>query len=174
MLVEIPTDSNAMPMTPLEQPKFTNNDTLPPRDGSPTVAAPNESVASEFKYLSPPESPDELGRLGPYRVLKVLGAGGMGVVFLGEDTKLIRRVALKAMLPNMARNKEARERFLREARVAAAINHDHVVTIYQVDEANDAPYFAMEFLDGEPLEELLRRETIPPIAETLRIVRETA
>jgi serine/threonine protein kinase len=164
-----------MPMTPLEQPIFTGgNDTLPPRESSPTVAAPEGAAGCKFKFLAPAEGPDELGRLGPYRVLKVLGSGGMGVVFLAEDTKLIRRVALKAMLPSMAKNQESRERFLREARVAASVNNDHVVTIYQVDEANGAPFFAMEFLEGEPLEEWLRRVAIPPVSETLRIARETA
>src|SRR5205807_1160956 len=83
-------------------------------------------------FLAPPERPDEIGRLGSYRLLKVIGAGGMGVVFEAEDTQLRRPVALKALRPLLASNEMARKRFLREARAAAKINHDHVVTIYQV------------------------------------------
>src|SRR5206468_1500208 len=79
----------------------------------------------EFDFLAPPQSPGELGRLEHYRVLKVLGQGGMGIVFMAEDTKLHRIVALKVMLPAIAKKEVARDRFLREARATAAIEHDH-------------------------------------------------
>src|SRR4029077_19218151 len=104
-----------------------------------------------YDFLAPPQAPDEIGRLGPYRVLDVLGAGGMGVVFRAEDPQLARLVALKAMLPTVATSASARERFLREARAAAAIKHDHIVTIHQVGEDQGVPFLAMEFLEGEPL-----------------------
>src|SRR5439155_17633771 len=99
--------------------------TLPP-------SVPNATPASAF--LSPPQGPDELGRLGHYRILKQLGAGGMGMVFQAEDSVLQRKVALKVMLPALAADPANRERFLREARAAAAPPHDHVVTIHQVGE----------------------------------------
>ena len=118
--------------------------------------------------------PDELGRLGPYRVLKVLGAGGMGVVFQAEDPHLQRLVALKAMLPGLAASESAKQRFLREARAAAALKHDHIVTIYQVGEDRGAPFLAMEFLEGESLDDRLKREGKLPLAEVLRIGREMA
>src|SRR4029079_13967575 len=73
--------------------------------------------------LSPPQAAGEIGRVGPYRVLKVLGAGGMGMVFLAEDVRLERRVALKAMKPGLAASADARQRFLREAKAAAALHH---------------------------------------------------
>ena len=72
-------------------------------------------------FLAPPQAPDEIGRLGPYRVLQVLGAGGMGVVFQAEDMQLKRQVALKVMQPEAAGKRSARERFVREAQAAAAL-----------------------------------------------------
>ncbi len=125
-------------------------------------------------FLAPAQSPDELGRLGPYRVLRVLGSGGMGVVFQAEDPQLQRLVALKAMLPGLAATDSAKQRFLREARAAAALKHDHVVTIHQVGEDRGAPFLAMEFLEGEPLDERLKREGKLPPADVLRIGREMA
>ena len=128
----------------------------------------------QYDFLAPPQAPDELGRLGPYRVLQVLGAGGMGVVFRAEDPQLQRLVALKAMLPGLAASDSAKQRFLREARAAAALKHDHIVTIYQVGEDRGVPFLAMEFLEGESLDERLKREGKLPLAEVLRIGREMA
>jgi len=126
------------------------------------------------QILGPPQTPDELGRLGPYRVLAVLGAGGMGVVFRAEDTQLTRLVALKVMLPNIAGAEIGRQRFLREARAAAGIKHDHIVSVYQVGEDRGVPFMAMELLEGEPLEKRLKREGKLPVAEVLRFGREIA
>jgi len=127
-----------------------------------------------WAFLGPARQADEIGRLGPYRVLKVLGAGGMGVVFRAEDLGLQRLVALKALLPALASTASARERFFREARAAAALKHPHIVTIFQVGEDRGAPYLAMEFLEGEPLDGRLQREPKMPLAEVLRIGREVA
>jgi hypothetical protein len=127
-----------------------------------------------FDFLAPPQCPDELGRLGPYRVLNVLGNGGMGVVFEAEDPQLRRKVALKAMLPTLAASETARQRFLREAQMAAAIEHDHIVHIYQVGEDRGVPFIAMAFLKGEPLDRRLARQTQLPLHEVIRIGRETA
>ena len=118
--------------------------------------------------LGPPEGPDEIGRLGPYRILKILGAGGMGVVFQGHDPLLKRAVAIKAMLPTVAANPVNRERFLRKAQTAAAIENDHIVPIYQVGEDRDIPYLVMRLLQGETLEQRLRRQRPLPIPEALR------
>ena len=137
--------------------------------------APSARVAADaFPFLAPPQNPDELGRLGPYRVLRVLGEGGMGVVFEAEDPKLARRVALKVMRPAGAGQPVFRERFLREARASARLEHDNVVAVYQVDEDRNVLYLAMPLLRGETLEDRLRREPQPSIAEVLRIGRETA
>jgi WD40 repeat protein len=126
------------------------------------------------EFLAPAQAPDELGRLGPYRILAILGAGGMGVVYQAEDTQLKRPVALKAMLPTLGASESARKRFLREAQVAAAIDHDNIVHIYQVGEDRGVPFMAMQFLHGESLDERLKREKRLPMPEVLRIGRETA
>jgi serine/threonine protein kinase len=124
--------------------------------------------------LAPPEAPGELGRLGRYRVFEVLGRGGMGIVFRGEDVDLQRSVALKTMLPGLAANPQARERFLREARAAAAIDHEHVISIYKVDVAGEVPFLAMPLLKGRSLQDVLKTERRLPIAEAVRIAREVA
>src|SRR5262245_8889368 len=105
----------------------------------PTLAGENpvgnstERVARKlYPFLEPPKGEDELGRLGDYRVLRLLGSGGMGLVFEAEELSLHRHVALKVLKPELATNPDQRKRFLREARAAAAINSDHVVTIYQI------------------------------------------
>src|SRR5262249_38304828 len=105
---------------------------------------------------------------------RVLGVGGMGIVFHAEDVRLRRPVALKAMLPVLAASPAARERFLREAQAAAAIDHDHIVTIYQVNEDHAVPFLAMQLLPGQTLESGLRRERRLPVALVLRVGRELA
>jgi hypothetical protein len=145
----------------------TTGDPLAPQAAS----APDRE---QYDFLAPSQAADELGRLGPYRVLEVLGAGGMGIVFRAEDPQLARLVALKAMLPALAASDSAKKRFLREGRSAAAIKHDHIVTIYQVGEDRGIPYLAMEFLEGEPLDRRLQRQGKVPLAEVLRIGREVA
>ena len=124
--------------------------------------------------LAPPQQPDEMGRLGPYRVLKVLGRGGMGVVFLAEDAELKRPVALKAMLPSLAEEASHRQRFLREAQAAAAVEHDHIIAIHHVGQDRGVPFLAMPLLKGESLEDRLKREGKLPPAEIVRIGREIA
>jgi hypothetical protein len=142
---------------------------------SGTHPDPGGGVDRELiEFLGAAEGPDEIGRLGCYRILRILGHGGMGVVFLAEDPDLQRRLALKAMLPGMAASSGNRERFLREARAAAAIEHDHIVPIYQVGEDRGVPFIAMPFLKGQPLDQRLQDGEALPLSETLRIGRETA
>lgn len=134
--------------------------------------APSDTDPKDL--LSPPLGPDELGRLGDYRVLKVLGSGGMGFVFLAEDDRLRRRVALKVMRPTEARKKGAKDRFLREARAAAALDHDNVVTIHQVGEDRGVPFIAMPMLQGGSLKSVLERQTRLPQAKAVSICRQVA
>src|SRR5436305_15342599 len=108
--------------------------------------------------LAPPQTPDELGRLGPYRVLRMLGAGGMGARFAAHDPQLNRLIALKVMLPALALDAIARERFLDEARAVAALHHDHIVPIFQVGQEGSTPFFAMPLLKGESLVERLHHQ----------------
>jgi serine/threonine protein kinase/Leucine-rich repeat (LRR) protein len=137
----------------------------------PHSGPPREAL---LDFLAPPEAPNEIGRLAGYRVLKLLGAGGMGMVLEAEDTRLQRRVALKVMRPSLAAIASARKQFLREARALAAIRHDHVVPIYEVGEDGDTPFLVMPLLQGESLERQLRRVGRLPVAEVLRIGREAA
>jgi formylglycine-generating enzyme required for sulfatase activity len=125
-------------------------------------------------FLAPPQRPDELGRLGQYRVLRLLGQGGMGMVFMAEDPQLGRSVALKMMLPEVAARPEARDRFMREARAQAQIEHDHIVPIYQVDQFNGVPFLAMPLLKGLALDDYLKRSKALSLAQVLRIGRDTA
>jgi len=101
----------------------------------------------------------ELGRLGHYRILEVLGRGGMGQVFRAQDSRLQREVALKVMNKKFSATPNSRTRFLEEARAMAAIDHDNVVTIYEVGESSGTPFMAMELLKGETLEKTTRSGT---------------
>jgi serine/threonine protein kinase len=129
----------------------------------------------DYPFLAAPQAADELGRLGSYRILKVLGTGAMGVVFQAEDLHLRRPVALKVMRPTLANSTEFHRRFLREARLAAAIDHEHIVTVYQVGEDRGVPFLAMQLLRGSTLEERLERVGGRlPLPEVLRVGREIA
>ena len=127
-----------------------------------------------FDFLAPAEGPGEIGRLGPYRVTGPIGAGGMGIVFRAEDPLLRRPVALKVMKRSLSAGAEARRRFLREARAVAALDHDHIVAIYQAAEDRGILFLAMPLLQGETLSNRLRREGKLPLAEALRVAREVA
>ena len=132
------------------------------------------SLDEEIDFLAPAEQPDEIGRLSDYRILEVLGVGGMGVVFRAEDPKLERQIALKAMKPAVAASRSAKDRFLREAKATAAIEHDNIVTIHHVGEDRGIPFIAMQFLRGESLQNRLEREQQLAQREVLRIGREVA
>jgi hypothetical protein len=140
-------------------------------DGETEEASPD---ALPPGYLLPAEGPDELGRLGHYRVLRLLGRGGMGLVYLADDTRLERPVALKVMRPELAADPACRERFLREGRAAARVHGDHVVKIYHVGEEGDRPYLVMELLAGRSLADVLDATDRLPLRAALRIARETA
>jgi serine/threonine protein kinase len=126
-------------------------------------------------FLSRSENPQHLGRLGSYEILEVIGSGGMGIVLKAFDPALNRTVAIKVLAPPLALSDVARKRFIREARAAAAINHDNVVTIYAVDEANGLPYLVMQHVAGASLEKRLESAAGPlELKEIVRIGKQIA
>jgi serine/threonine protein kinase len=132
------------------------------------------SPSTNYPFLLPPINPDEIGRLGNFRVLRLLGKGGMGYVFLAEDLALGRPVALKVMRPDLDRDACGWRRFLREARAMVSIKHESLVTVYQVGQEQEVVYLAMELLEGESLDHWLRRVQRPELADILRVGRAIA
>jgi WD40 repeat protein len=163
-----------LPDTVLRPPGDTNS-SKPETVHPPSLGAGLSSTAPAVpEYLAPAQRPDEIGRLGPYRVLGVLGQGGMGTVFVAEDPQLRRQVALKVMRPSAAAAARSRERFLREARAAAAIHDDHIVSIHQVGEDRGIPFLVMPLLAGESLATRLQLQPRLSATEAVRIAREVA
>lgn len=151
--------------------------TLAPSSSAHDTDGPDFKLAppQEYSFLAPPEGPEEIGRLGNYLIRRVLGTGAMGIVFEAQDIHLKRLVALKVMKPTLAAHADFHRRFLREAQLAAAIDHEHIVTIYQVGEDRGVPFLAMKLLQGESLEaRLSRKGGRLPLEEVLRIGREIA
>src|SRR5262249_920603 len=121
-----------------------------------------------------PQSAEEGRQFGPYRVQRLLGHGGMGLVYQALDLPLQRTVALKVLRPEVARKPGARERFLREARAAAAVRHEPVVTIHHGGEVNGVSFLVMELLQGQSLESRCRNGPALSLIEAVRIGRQAA
>src|SRR5256885_4321802 len=96
--------------------------------------------------------------LSHYRIVSTLGAGGMGEVYLAQDTKLDRRIALKILPADLAANQDRMRRFTQEAKAAAALNHPNIATIHEIGESDGVNFIAMEFIDGATLREKVHRE----------------
>lgn len=100
-------------------------------------------------------------RLGPYRIVKPLGAGGMGEVYVAEDTRLGREVALKILPRELASDAHRRQRLEREAQAAARLNHPNIVTLHSLEEQDGVVFFTMEYVDGQPLSSLVPHDGMP-------------
>jgi len=106
-------------------------------------------------------------KLGPYEILALLGAGGMGEVYRATDTRLNRTVAIKVLSPHLSDRPDSRERFEREAQAISSLNHPNICHLYDVGTQNGVSFLVLEFLDGESLAARLRRGPLP-LADTLR------
>jgi serine/threonine protein kinase/dienelactone hydrolase len=115
------------------------------------------------KTIATPAGPVSPGELlaGKYRIVDELGRGGMGVVYRAEDLKLGRTVALKFLSPELTKSPEARQRFLREAQAASALEHPHICTIFEVGEADEEIFIAMGFVDGRSLKNRVLAGPLP-------------
>lgn len=112
--------------------------------------------------------------IGRFSLVRELGRGGMGIVFLARDVALDRNVAIKLLPPQLAARPEARARFLREAKLAAGLSHPHIVPIHLVDEVDDLVFFVMGYVDGETWGERVRRRGPAPVEEVTGIVQQVA
>ncbi len=137
------------------------------RGETPTRPSPRADAPLDF--LSPSNKPGYVGVFGPYEIIDMIGRGGMGIVLKGYDSSLRRTVAVKVLAPHLAAVEDARTRFLREARAAAAVVHDHVVPIYAVDEAAGLPYLVMQYVAGGSLQEEIERRGTVSVEEIVRI-----
>src|SRR2546423_6227636 len=113
------------------------------------------------------------GAIGPYKIIHLLGRGGMGEVYLAEDTRLGRRVALKLLPAYFTREAERLRRFQREARAASALNHPNVITIFEVGEADGIHFIATEYIEGETLKQRMARQPLA-VSEALEIAMQIA
>jgi hypothetical protein len=134
--------------------------------------APGETP--DLYFLQPANRPGLLGTLGGYEVEGVIGQGGMGIVLKAFEPALHRPVAIKVLSPALAGSATARRRFSREAQAAAAVCHDHVIAVHGVAEADGLPYFVMQYVAGESLQERLDRAGPLEVAEVVRIGLQTA
>jgi len=162
--------------TPDNTTKFHSPDPSVPIRPDEETSEGTTDVLSEpdLSFLGPPIEPGDLGQLSTYRIRRVLGIGGMGIVFEAIDSQLRRMVALKVMRPEIASSLAARTRFLKEARAAAALSSDHIVTVFQVGQDNDVPFMAMQLLKGEALDMRLRREPRMAVADALTVAMQAA
>ncbi|MDB5342763.1 MAG: prkC 8 [Schlesneria sp.] len=141
-------------------------------NGMMDAGAESEPVSLDF--LAPPSHPEMLGRIGRYEVERMIGSGGMGIVLKGFDTELHRVVAIKVLKPHLAHNGAARHRFAREAQSAAAVVHEHVIPIHDVQSDGDMPFLVMQYVPGQSLQARVdERGPLDP-KEVLRIARQVA
>ena len=145
-------------------------------DGEDADAVPPIPALASLiqKILAPSDDERMLGRLGPYEITGIIGSGGMGIVLKGHDRALDRFVAIKLLSPHLASSGAARQRFLREAKAAAAVVHDNVIAIHGVDEFAGLPYLVMPYCRGTTLEKRIRDAGPMNLREILRVGLQTA
>jgi eukaryotic-like serine/threonine-protein kinase len=128
-------------------------------------------LSTKLLFSAMPLAPNS--RLGRYEILSLLGAGGMGEVYLAQDTQLRRPVAIKLLPPEFSQHKDRLRRFEQEAHAVAALNHPNIAHIYEIGEAEGLHFIGMEYVDGETLrEQIYRRGT--PLPKLLRYLQHVA
>ena len=179
-VVEIPAGQQKRPPLKNAAANTSMASTIPPKpkaahSGIDTAVLPGKGREAKS---SPPKKEEACPRrqLGTYEIRSFLGKGGMGCVYKAFDTALHRPVAIKELAPQLAQQKDLVERFLREARLVAQLNHVNICDIYYLgmDKEKKAPFYAMEFVDGENVDEVLQRKGPLPLKEALSIVTQTA
>jgi serine/threonine protein kinase len=136
-----------------------------------------ESLLTEDEarsFLQPADKTGLLGMLGLYEVQEEIGRGGMGVVFKALDPDLNRVVAIKVLSPWLASSATARRRFVREGRAAAAVCHEHIVTVHTVNDQDGLPYLVMQYVAGESLQARLDRTSALQVEDIVQIALQTA
>src|SRR5215212_1761658 len=140
-----------------------------------SVSIPDAAPGSEaiddrvLQLLGVPNHPEMLGRLGRYDIEKVIGSGGMGIVLKAHDSELNRPIAIKLLSPHLSHVGAARERFAREGRAAAAVVHEHVVAIYNVEADGTLPFLIMQYVPGRSLQARVDEDGPLSVEEILRI-----
>ena len=124
--------------------------------------------------LAPTDDPQSVGRIGNYEVTGLVGSGGMGVVVKATDAALDRVVAIKLLAPHLSAYESSRLRFQREAKAAAAVQHDGIIPIYSVDTHNGVPYFVMPYEVGPSLQQRVESEGQLSVEESLRVASQIA
>jgi serine/threonine protein kinase len=131
-----------------------------------TPALPNPATSSAWAVVG--------RQIGPYRILSLLGAGGMGEVYRAHDSKLGRDVAIKTLPPEFARDPERLARFRREARALATFNHPSIAAIYGLEESNQVECLVLELVEGETLAERIKRTDLLPVHTALNYALQIA
>jgi serine/threonine-protein kinase len=136
------------------------------------IEAPPQNAIEELAVATQPYLQTSQ-RLAHYEIISLLGVGGMGEVYLAEDTKLGRKVALKMLPAEFTKDRERIHRFKQEARAASGLNHPNILTIYDIDQIGDTHFIATEFIEGETLRALIRQGPIE-LAKALDMIGQVA
>src|SRR5688572_15875345 len=150
----------ALATPPAERQSLVRSSTEPP-DIQDEVLDLLKSHDDSQGFLEPPALLSPGTQIGAYRIDRILGRGGMGVVYLAQDTRLHRAVALKALPPHLFRDDRMRARLRQEARAAAALSHPSIATVYALEEIGDQIFIASEYLEGRTLREEMRNGPVP-------------